>query len=146
ACLMMCAPRFSSGSLSSNSLAMVTPSLQTIGRPHFFSMSTHFDFGPSVTRTASARARQPWRIFSRASDLTSSCLRATMISLPARSVALLSMRHPIVEVRARRWHAPLSTFAEEPQQVRDGDDADELSIAGDGQAADTASLHEVCGA
>ena len=40
------APRFSSGSLRSNSLAMVTPSLQTIGAPHFFSISTDFDRGP----------------------------------------------------------------------------------------------------
>ena len=60
---MTCAPRFSSWSSSSNSLAIVTPSLQTSGRPHFFSMSTHFDFGPSVTRTASASAVAPCRIF-----------------------------------------------------------------------------------
>ena len=40
------APRFSSGSLRSNSLAMVTPSLQTIGAPHFFSIRTDFDRGP----------------------------------------------------------------------------------------------------
>lgn len=33
ACLNTCAPRFSSASLRSNSLAMVTPSLQTIGAP-----------------------------------------------------------------------------------------------------------------
>ena len=36
ACRSICAPRFSSGSFRSNSLAMVTPSLQTIGAPHFF--------------------------------------------------------------------------------------------------------------
>jgi hypothetical protein len=36
------------------SLAMVTPSLHTTGAPHFFSISTDFDRGPKVTRTASA--------------------------------------------------------------------------------------------
>jgi hypothetical protein len=36
ACRNIWAPRFSSGSFRSNSLAMVTPSLQTIGAPHFF--------------------------------------------------------------------------------------------------------------
>ena len=58
---IICAPRFSSRSSTSNSFAMVTPSLQTSGLPHFFSIKTHFDFGPSVTRTASgegARAAQ----------------------------------------------------------------------------------------
>ena len=54
ACRSIWAPRFSSGSLRSNSLAMVTPSLQTIGAPHFFWISTDFDRGPKVTRIASA--------------------------------------------------------------------------------------------
>ena len=40
-------PRFSSGSLISTSLAIVTPSLQTRGRPHFLPISTHFDFSPA---------------------------------------------------------------------------------------------------
>ena len=43
----ICAPRFSSGSFSANSLAIVTPSLQTIGLPHFFSISTHAIAGPA---------------------------------------------------------------------------------------------------
>ena len=34
----------------SNSLAIVTPSLQTIGCPQRLSISTHLDLGPSVTR------------------------------------------------------------------------------------------------
>src|SRR5688572_24643722 len=63
-----CAPRFSSGSLSSTSFAIVTPSLQTRGRPHFLPISTHFDFGPRVMRTASANAVAPLRTFSLASD------------------------------------------------------------------------------
>src|SRR6266545_840723 len=73
---IICAPRFSAGSLSVISLAMVTPSLQTSGTPKRFSMRTHFDRGPSVTRTASASAFTPRRIFSRASDLNSTCLYA----------------------------------------------------------------------
>jgi hypothetical protein len=49
---IMRAPRFSSRSVRSISFAIVTPSLQTIGRPQRFSMRTLRDFGPSVTRTA----------------------------------------------------------------------------------------------
>ena len=49
----------------------------TMGRPYFFSMSTHFDLGPSVTRIASTSARAPCRIFSRAADCTSRCLWGT---------------------------------------------------------------------
>ena len=64
----MCAPRFSSGSSRSISLTIVTPSLQTSGGPHAFSMSTHLLFGPSVTRTASARIVAPRSTRSRASD------------------------------------------------------------------------------
>jgi hypothetical protein len=45
---------------------MVTPSLQTIGLPHFFSISTQRAFGPRVTRTASANAEAPARILARA--------------------------------------------------------------------------------
>jgi hypothetical protein len=70
----ICAPRFSSGSFRANSLAIVTPSLQTTGLPHFFSMSTHRDLGPRVTRTASAIAVAPRSTFSRASDLNKRCL------------------------------------------------------------------------
>lgn len=68
ACRSMRAPRFSSGSLSSTSLAIVTPSLQTIGAPHFLSISTDLERGPSVTRTASASWVAPRRIFSRAGE------------------------------------------------------------------------------
>jgi hypothetical protein len=68
------APRFSSGSFRSTSLAIVTPSLHTSGRPYFFSIRTHFDLGPRVTRTASANAVAPCRTFSRAAELKSSCL------------------------------------------------------------------------
>jgi len=64
----MRAPRFSSGSLRSNSFAIVTPSLQTTGVPHFFSINTAFERGPRVTRTASASWVAPRNIFSRAAE------------------------------------------------------------------------------
>src|SRR3974390_229567 len=72
----MRAPRFSSGSLRSNSLAIVTPSLQTIGEPHFFSIKTDFDRGPSVTRIASVSWVAPRKIFSRAIERNRTCLCA----------------------------------------------------------------------
>src|SRR6185295_17529368 len=61
------APMFSYGSLSSISLATVTPSTLTIGAPHFFSRSTARPRGPSVTLTARASCFTPRRIASRAS-------------------------------------------------------------------------------
>ena len=68
------APRFSSGSLSSSSLAMVTPSLQTSGGPHFLWIRTDLDFGPSVTRMASASCVAPRSTFSRAAERNITCL------------------------------------------------------------------------
>src|SRR5512147_488603 len=76
ACRSICAPRFSSASLRSNSLAIVTPSLQTIGVPHFFWISTDLDFGPSVMRTASANWVAPRTTFSRAAERNRTCLCA----------------------------------------------------------------------
>ncbi|MCY1297354.1 hypothetical protein D9M70_467900 [compost metagenome] len=76
ACRSIRAPRFSSGSLRSNSLAIVTPSLQTIGEPHFLSINTAFDRGPRVTRTASASCAVPFSIFSRAAAWKRTCLCA----------------------------------------------------------------------
>src|SRR5688572_18849954 len=58
---------FSKGSLSSISLATVTPSTETIGAPHFFSRSTARPRGPRVTFTARASCFTPRRIASRAS-------------------------------------------------------------------------------
>jgi erythromycin esterase-like protein len=68
------APMFSTGSLSSISLAMVTPSLQTMGFAHFLPMSTLFDFGTRVIRMASVSIVAPWRSFICASDLNNSSL------------------------------------------------------------------------
>src|SRR4029079_51266 len=58
----ICAPMFSSGSLSSISLATVTPSLVMRGEPNFLSRTTLRPRGPSVTFTASARRFTPRRI------------------------------------------------------------------------------------
>jgi hypothetical protein len=61
-------------------LAIVTPSSQTSGLPHFFSISTQCDFGPSVTRTASASVVAPARIFVRAWARNMSCVCAISVS------------------------------------------------------------------
>ena len=58
----ICAPMFSSGSLSSISLATVTPSLVIVGEPNFLSRTTLRPLGPSVTFTASASWLTPRRI------------------------------------------------------------------------------------
>src|SRR6266852_5217299 len=55
----ICAPMFSSESLSSISLATVTPSLVMVGEPNFFSMTTLRPLGPRVTFTASASRLAP---------------------------------------------------------------------------------------
>src|SRR4051812_30117131 len=57
--LASCAPRFSYGSSSSTSLAIVTPSLVIVGAPHFLSITTLRPLGPSVTLTTFARASTP---------------------------------------------------------------------------------------
>src|SRR6516225_5884560 len=55
---------------------MVMPSLQTIGAPQLFWMSTDLDFGPKVTRTASHKRVAPCKIFSRAAERNRTCLWA----------------------------------------------------------------------
>ena len=69
----ICAPMFSNLSLSSISLATVTPSLVIRGAPNDLSMTTLRPLGPRVTFTASARMSTPRRMRSRASreNLTS---------------------------------------------------------------------------
>src|ERR687892_633243 len=51
--LVSWAPRSSHGSSSSTSLAMVTPSLVTVGAPHFLSSTTFRPFGPPRRTSAS---------------------------------------------------------------------------------------------
>ena len=70
----ICAPRFSQGSLSSISLATVTPSLVMVGLPNFFAMTTFRPFGPSVTLTARDMTLIPRKSAARASSLNRSCL------------------------------------------------------------------------
>ena len=70
--LASCAPRFSYGSSSSTSRAMVTPSLVMVGAPNFLSMTTLRPFGPIVTLTASASALTPRSRARRASSSNSS--------------------------------------------------------------------------
>ena len=61
------APRFSKGSSTSISRAIVTPSLVTVGPPKALSSTTLRPRGPRVTLTASARVSTPRRMPSRAS-------------------------------------------------------------------------------
>jgi len=57
------APRFSTLSFSSISLATVTPSLVMVGEPNFFSRTTLRPFGPRVILTVSASLLTPLRIW-----------------------------------------------------------------------------------
>src|SRR5574342_73707 len=68
------APMFSRGSLSSISLATVTPSLVIRGEPNFLSRTTLRPLGPSVTFTASASRLTPRRIACRESSPYVICL------------------------------------------------------------------------
>jgi hypothetical protein len=63
------APMFSKGSLSSISLATVTPSWVTVGAPNFLSIATLRPRGPSVVLTASATMSTPRLSARRASSL-----------------------------------------------------------------------------
>ena len=71
--LSIWAPMFSKWSLSSISLATVTPSFVMVGLPNFLSMTTLRPFGPSVTLTAWAMTLTPRRSAARASSLNWSC-------------------------------------------------------------------------
>src|SRR5689334_19391831 len=86
----ICAPIFSNLSLSSISLATVTPSLVMRGAPKLLSMTTLRPLGPSVTFTALARMSTPLRIRSRASRLNFTSLAA--IWLPFRFLKSLKSR------------------------------------------------------
>src|SRR3989441_154181 len=64
---------FSLGSLSSISLATVTPSLVIVGLPNFLSMTMLRPFGPSVALTAAAMMLMPLSRLARASSSNFSC-------------------------------------------------------------------------
>ncbi len=76
----ICAPMFSNLSLSSISLATVTPSLVMRGAPKLLSMTTLRPLGPSVTLTALARMSTPRRMPSRASRPNLTSLTAMIVS------------------------------------------------------------------
>src|SRR5438034_9813768 len=71
---------FSRPSLSSISLATVTPSLVMVGAPNFFSITTLRPLGPRVTFTASARILTPRRIACRDSSPCTICFAIIRIS------------------------------------------------------------------
>src|SRR5499433_4445193 len=75
------APMFSYLSLSSISLATVTPSLVIVGLPNFLSMTTLRPFGPIVAFTASAMMLTPFSRPARASSLNLSCFGIRVPSL-----------------------------------------------------------------
>ncbi|CAB4782852.1 unannotated protein [freshwater metagenome] len=64
--LTNCAPMFSTGSESSISLAIVTPSFVMIGAPNDLAITTLRPLGPRVTLTVSARILTPRSIARRA--------------------------------------------------------------------------------
>ena len=74
----ICAPMFSNLSLSSISLATVTPSLVMRGAPKLLSSTTLRPLGPSVTLTAFASVSTPRMMPSRASRLNFTSLAAMM--------------------------------------------------------------------
>ena len=82
----ICAPMFSNLSLSSISLATVTPSLVMRGAPKLFSMTTLRPLGPSVTFTALARMSTPRMMRSRASRLNFTSLAAIWLPFPCLEV------------------------------------------------------------
>jgi hypothetical protein len=61
-------------------LAIVTPSLVIVGEPYFLSRTTLRPFGPSVTRTASARRSTPCLRPRRAFSSKRSCLAMACLS------------------------------------------------------------------
>src|SRR5512136_1843771 len=81
------APMFSQGSLSSTSLATVTPSLVLLGEPNFFSRMMFFPRGPSVAFTRLLRMLTPTRRECLASSPVVICL-AMFLSFPLPSLDL----------------------------------------------------------
>jgi len=81
------APMFSTGSSSSTSLAMVTPSLTILGEPYLLSSTTLRPLGPSVTPTTVASLSAPACIFLSASMFL---LKWSSLAARAETVRLLS--------------------------------------------------------
>src|SRR3954469_2157140 len=98
----ICAPMFSNLSLSSISLATVTPSLVIRGAPKLLSMTTLRPLGPSVTFTASARMSTPRMMRSRASRLNFTSLAAIWLPFHGLEVGKVA---PSTRPRARAFRS-----------------------------------------
>ena len=83
---IICAPMLANLSVSSISLATVTPSLVIRGGPQPLSMRTLRPLGPSVTLTASASISTPRTIPSRASRAKRTSLAAMILSACSRTL------------------------------------------------------------
>src|SRR5439155_65290 len=95
------APMFSTVSLSSISLATVTPSLVIVGLPNFLSMTTLRPLGPSVAFTASAMMLTPLSRALRASSSNLSCFgmsRVPPYSRMARTSSSRRMRYSLSSI------------------------------------------------
>ena len=79
---------FSKGSSSSISLAMVTPSLVTVGAPNFLSRTTFRPLGPRVTLTAVDILSTPRSSARRAVSLNCNCF-AISLSLSSLECVVL---------------------------------------------------------
>src|SRR6266545_3769748 len=79
--LIIWAPMFSKGSLSSISLATVTPSLVMVGLPYFLSMTTLRPLGPMVALTAEAMMLIPRSRAARPSSLNRICFGMLVLLL-----------------------------------------------------------------
>src|SRR2546422_1784698 len=88
----ICAPMSSLGSLSSISLATVTPSLVIVGLPNFLSMTTLRPFGPSVALTAAAMMLMPLSRLARASSSNFSCFAIAHVPPYSRMARTSSSR------------------------------------------------------
>src|SRR5687767_9132986 len=106
----ICAPMFSNLSLSSISLATVTPSLVMRGAPKLLSMTTLRPLGPKVTLTASARMSTPFMMRSRASRLNFTSLAAIWLPFHGFEKSQKSRSHTRTRARVRR-------SADDPENV-----------------------------
>src|SRR5882672_8333650 len=84
------APMFSYGSLSSISLATVTPSLVIVGLPNLLSMTTLRPFGPNVAFTAAAMMLIPFNRLDLASSSNFNCFGMGSRFLPYSRMARTS--------------------------------------------------------
>ena len=85
-CWTMRAPMLANGSVSSTSLATVTPSLVTWGLPQLLAITTLRPVGPMVTATAWAIASTPFLSSACAAGVNFICLLLPMCGLPSFGV------------------------------------------------------------